>query len=69
MAMGCINHNGVNTGLYQAFTALYRVFARTHRCRYPQPALEIFAGVREFGLLLDVHDRDQPLQVESIIDQ
>ena len=67
VAMRGIDHDGVDTGLDQRFDPLFRAFADSHGRTDPQPPRSVARSVRKTGLLVDVFDGDQALQLERIV--
>ncbi len=64
-----VYNNRIHTGLHQAFATFRGIPTCTYRSGNAQPPKLIFTGLGKLGLLLDIHDRNQPFEVEVLINQ
>ena len=69
MPVRSVDNNRIHTGVHQAFAPLRRIPTCTYRSGYAQPPKLIFTGLGKLGLLLDIHNRNQPFEVEVLINQ
>ena len=68
VAMGGIDDDGVHTRTHQQFHALFGALAHAHCSAHAQLAMGIARSIGEAGLLGDVFDGDQALELKSIVD-
>ena len=68
MTMGGIDDEHVDTGRDERLRPLDRVLGHADRRAAAQAAERVLARVRVLDALLDVLDRDQPLQPEVLVD-
>ena len=68
VAVRRVHDNGVDTGLHQCLHPFFRALTHAHGGTHPQPPGYIARGIRKAGLLGDVLDRDQALELERIVD-
>ena len=62
-----VNRQRVHTRLHQRRRTLKIIAHRSNRSRNPQPPLRVLRRVRVLQLLLNVLDRDQPLQLILVV--
>ena len=67
--MRSVDHDGINSGLYQTLTTLCRISPGTNRGRNTEPSLAILARIRKLGLLLYILDSDKPFQIKGLVYQ
>src|ERR1035437_3591506 len=68
VAMRSVHHDNIDPGTDQCLHALFSTFAHTHSGTDAQFALGVPRGVGETGLLGDVLDGDQTLELKRIVD-
>ena len=68
MAVGGVDHEHVDAGVDQALGPLQRVGPDADRGADPQATLVVLGRVRVLDLLLDVLDRDEPLEEPLVVD-
>ena len=68
MAVRRINHDRINPGAHQCLDPLLGALAHADRRANPQLALCIARRIGKTGLLGDVLDRDQTLELKRIVD-
>src|SRR6185369_14792915 len=68
VAVGRVDYQDVRARFYEGGDALIGALAHADGCAYPELAVRVLAGVGVLALLEDVLDRDEPLQVELVVD-
>jgi hypothetical protein len=68
VSVGAVEREHVDVPLDQRGVALLEVGRHADRGRHPQAPQLVLAGVGELLRLLDVLDRDQPLEVAGLVD-
>ena len=67
VAVGSVNHDGVNAGTHQRFNPLFRALAYPNGRANTQFPLAITCGIGKTGLLSDVFDSDQALKLKRVV--
>ncbi|MNL79434.1 hypothetical protein D3C87_2060380 [compost metagenome] len=62
VTMSGIHYDKVHTGLYESRGTLHDILRHTERCTDQKPSLSVLRRVRELDGLLNILDRDEPLQ-------
>ena len=68
MSVRGVDHEDIDVRGDQCGGPIKRVLADADGCADPQPPQTVFAGIRVLDDLLDVLDRDQPLEHVTVID-
>jgi hypothetical protein len=68
VAVRGVDHDGVDAGLHQGFDALLGAVAHADRGAYAQAPARVACGVGEAGLLGDVLDGDEALELPVAVD-
>jgi len=68
VAVGGVNHDGIDTGARQQLDAFFGALAHTHSGSHSQFALGVTCGGGKTRLLGDVLDRDETFELKCVID-
>ena len=67
VAVGGVDNNHVDAGVYQTLHAILALLAHAHRGADPQTPVLVLCGIGEIGRFLDVLYRDQALETEFLV--